>query len=255
MKKYSMLLAALLLASGAAQAVGTITGLSASPAQAIAGESVAYKIATSGSGACGVRLVYSGPNYEPSDNMLINNAPGAGGVIHKTIAKAGTYQLKAIGSPSLNPKCNGEANLTVVVVDKPAAKPGLQIGATGPVVAANPGIFMMEMNCPNPYHKYTQGVNQSKGEYYCVKQNVSCPAGFTGSMDSQTGKLVCTPQITATCPEGWTGGVVDGKLVCNSIPQPNIPCPKATPDWKWGTAYYKESWNKMGCNANLEPPK
>jgi hypothetical protein len=71
-------------------------------------------------------------------------------------------------------------------------------------------------------------------------------------MNDQSGKLVCTPKITAQCPEGWSGGAVDGKLVCNSNLQPHVSCP-ATPDWKWGTSYYKDSWNKMGCSANIKP--
>ena len=46
-------------------------------------------------------------------------------------------------------------------------------------------------------NRYNSDVNPSKGEYYCVKANVGCPVGFSGSMDQQNGKLTCTPVITA----------------------------------------------------------
>jgi hypothetical protein len=82
---------------------------------------------------------------------------------------------------------------------------------------------------------------------------VGCPDGFTGGMDQQTGKLTCTPVIVAQCPFGWDGGPVDGKLVCNSKPQPHVACPKSTPDWQWGASYYKDGWNTMGCSANAKP--
>jgi len=134
-----------------------------------------------------------------------------------------------------------------------AAQPGDKPTATTPQ-APRPQLSLDFTGiCPSPYEKLTQGIDTSKGEYYCLKANVGCPAGFTGAMDSVTGKLSCTPVITAQCPVGWSGGAVDGKLVCNSIPQPLVACPKNTKDWQWGTSYAKNSWNRMGCFANLKP--
>jgi hypothetical protein len=263
MKKYALCLASLITVCGSAHAVGTITGLTSTPASPVAGESVKYKISTNGTGSCGVRLVYDGTSYEPSDNMLINNQPGAGGVIEKTISNAGTYKLKAMGSPSLNPKCNGEASLTIVVKDKPSpiaasggGKPSAGTGSAQPQAAAIAlGAMTLSeaMICPPPYAKYTQGVDVSKGEAYCVKSDATCPDGYTSSRNQQTGQLACTPKVAAAAPDGWSHGAGNGVLVFNSIPQPMVKCPKATPDWQWGTTYFKESWNRMGCQANNKP--
>jgi hypothetical protein len=63
--------------------------------------------------------------------MLINNQPAGGGVMDKTIAKAGTYTVTAMGSPSLDPKCGGEAKITVIIKDKPAPR--------APAAPASPG--------------------------------------------------------------------------------------------------------------------
>lgn len=267
MKNRIVLLASLLALCGAAHAVGTITGLTTSPANPVAGESVKFKITATGSGACAVRLIYAGTNYEPSDNTMINNQPGAGGVMDKTIAKAGSYNVKAVGSPSLNPKCNGEANLTVAVKDKPApaapaapdgGKPsaGAGLGAMQPQAPAVVlgAITMSEaMTCPTPYTRYTQGVDVSKGEAYCVKTDATCPEDYSNNRNPQTGQLTCTPKVPVAAPDGWTHGSGNGVLVFNSIPQPMVKCPKSTPDWQWGTTYFKEGWNRMGCRANLKP--
>lgn len=249
----SLYIATLLTISGAAHAVGTITGLTAVPANPVVGESVKYKMTTSGAGECGVRLVYAGPNYEPSDNALINTQANGGGVIDKTISKAGTYNLTAMGSPTLNPKCNGEAKLTVVVKDKPVGNPG-GIGGVAPV-AVNPNLNLglAETICPAPYTKSTSGLNVAKGEALCIKSAATCPEGYNGNTNQQTGQLTCTPKNDPQSPLGWTLGSASGLLVFNSIPQPLVYCPKSTPDWQWGTTYYKESWNRMGCTANIKP--
>jgi hypothetical protein len=109
------------------------------------------------------------------------------------------------------------------------------------------------MNCPSPYTRYTQGVDVSKGEAYCVKSDGTCPEGYTSGRNQQTGQLTCTPKTPVDAPDGWTHGGGNGVLVFNSIPQPLVNCPKSTPDWQWGTTYFKESWNRMGCRANLKP--
>jgi hypothetical protein len=294
--KYALCLASFITVCGTAHAVGTITGLTAVPANPVAGEAVKYKITTSGAGACGVRVLYAGGN-EPSDNMLINNQPAGGGVMDKTIAKAGTYTVTAMGSPSLNPKCGGEAKITVVIKDKPApaappaapatpatpatpaspatpampampAIPGMPAPAGGkpaagmgmgalqpqaPVIAMGAMTMSEAMTCPTPYTKYTQGVDVSKGEAYCVKPDATCPEAYTSNRNPQTGQLTCTPKVPVASPEGWTHGAGNGEQSFNSIPQPMVKCPTATPAWQWGTTYYKESWNRMGCRANLKP--
>jgi hypothetical protein len=254
MKKTTLYLATLLTLSGAAHAVGTITGLTSVPATPVTGESVKFKMTTTGSGQCGVRLVYAGSNYEPSDNALINTQPNGGGVIDKSFTKAGTYMLKAMGSPTLNPNCNGEATMTLVVKEKPAANPGPVVSST-PVVVAKPNLplALAETICPAPYTKSTQGLNVAKGEALCIKSAATCPEGYNGKTNDQTGQLTCTPKNDPQSPLGWTLGSASGVLIFNSIPQPMVFCPKSTPDWQWGTTYYKESWNRMGCTANIKP--
>jgi hypothetical protein len=271
LNKYALCLASLVTLCGTAHAVGNITGVTAVPASPVAGESVKFKISTSGSGACGVRVVYAGGPYEPSDNTLINNQPAGGGVMDKTLAKAGTYTVTAMGSPTLNPKCGGEAKVTVVVKEKPApaapatpatpapgGKPaaGMGMGALqpqAPVIAMGAITLSEAMTCPTPYTRYTQGVDVSKGEAYCVKSDATCPEGYASNRNQQTGQLTCTPKVPVAAPDGWTHGSGNGELSFNSIPQPMVKCPKSTPDWQWGTTYYKESWNRMGCRANLKP--
>ena len=148
--------------SSAAHAVGTIAGISSSPANPVPGQQAKFKITSTGAGECGMRLVYevmSAGGSEPSNNMLINTQPGSGGQIEKTIGIAGTYKLKAIGSPSLNPKCSGSAELIVYVNGK--SEPA----ATMPTVpAALAGIVMMtdETICLALYVKNTQGMDVAK---------------------------------------------------------------------------------------------
>lgn len=107
--------------------------------------------------------------------------------------------------------------------------------------------------CPAPYTKYSQGVDASKGESYCVKSDATCPEGYSSNRNQQNGQLTCTPKAAVPAPDGWSPGFGTGVLVFNSVPQPLVKCPKSTPDWQWGTTYYKEGWNKMGCRANIKP--
>ena len=264
LKTISFCLVAFFAMSSAAHAVGTIAGISSSPANPVPGQQAKFKITSTGAGECGMRLVYevvSAGGSEPSDNILINTQPGSGGQIEKTIGIAGTYKLKAIGSPSLNPKCSGSAELIVYVNGKsePAAatgKPGTagaQAAATMLTApAAMTGIVMMvdETICPAPYVKNTQGMDVSKGESQCIKTDATCADGYTNNRNQQTGQLTCTPKVMPAAPLGWKQGTGYGSVVYDSIPQPLVKCPKATQDWKWGTSYFKESWNRMGCLAN-----
>jgi len=266
LKKIIPCLVILIAINGAAHAVGTINDITSSPANPVPGEQAKFKITSTGAGQCGMRLVYeviSGGGSEPSDNMLINTQPGSGGQMEKTIGKAGIYKLKAIGSPSLNPKCNGAAELIVYVNGKPApapaaatGKPGAaaaQAAATMPTApAAMAGITAMsdETICPAPYVKYTQGLDVAKGESQCIKSDATCTDGYTNNRNQQTGQLTCTPKLIPESPLGWKQGAGNGAVVYDSVPQPPVKCPKATQDWKWGTSYFKEGWNRMGCMAN-----
>ena len=110
-----------------------------------------------------------------------------------------------------------------------------------------------ETICPAPYVKTTNGMDASKGESLCIKSAAICPDGYSGNTNDQNGQQTCTQKVDTTPPLGWKTGVGSGILVFNSIPQPMVKCPKATKDWQWGTKYYKESWNRMGCIANLKP--
>jgi hypothetical protein len=115
------------------------------------------------------------------------------------------------------------------------------------------GMPQMGANCPAPYEKSTAGFDVSKGEFQCVKSAATCPDAYDSQRNDMTGQLTCTLKQVPAAPLGWAPGVGGGKLVYDSIPQPMINCPKSTPTWQWGTAYFKESWNRMGCRANLKP--
>ena len=108
--------------------------------------------------------------------------------------------------------------------------------------------------CPAPYEKFevpiTDGI--AKGEYFCKKKPAPCPANFYGSVDTSNGELTCHPDVVPSPPISWSKGKLTGTIVFESNPQPLINCP-TSPDWQWGTVYYKDSWNKMGCMARLKP--
>ena len=110
-----------------------------------------------------------------------------------------------------------------------------------------------ETICPAPYSKFTSGMDASKGESLCVKSAGTCADGYVSQRNDLNGQLTCIPNTPVPAPLGWSAGPGHGVYVFNSIPQPIVKCPKATKDWQWGTRYYTESWNRMGCIANLKP--
>jgi hypothetical protein len=114
-------------------------------------------------------------------------------------------------------------------------------------------VLQMPATCPAPYTKYTNGMDESKGEYECVKSAATCPDAYDSHRNDANGELTCTLKQIPPAPTGWAPGAGGGNLVYTSIPQPMVNCPKATPTWQWGTTYWKESWNRMGCRANLKP--
>ena len=125
---------------------------------------------------------------------------------------------------------------------------------TPPVMNLPVGGGVMQMAaCPAPYNKDTSGFDVKKGEFECIKTAATCPDGYDSQRNDMNGQLTCTPKQLPGAPVGWTLGSGNGKIVYDSIPQPLINCPKSTPDWQWGTTYWKESWNRMGCRANLKP--
>jgi hypothetical protein len=109
--------------------------------------------------------------------------------------------------------------------------------------------------CPDGYTKdaSTSSEDVKKGALRCVKNAVSCPQGWVGTMEPSTGALTCTVANPPTCPAGWHGNAQTGKLVCNPVTPAKLNCPANTPDWQWGTKYYSENWNVVGCNPNLKP--
>jgi hypothetical protein len=113
MNEYTLLLGAFLAFGGPASGIGTISGMTASQPTSVVGQAVRYNITSSGGSACGLRLVYGGG--EPADNVLMNSQPGSGAYIDKVFTKAGTYNLRAVGSSSMDPKCSGQASISIVV--------------------------------------------------------------------------------------------------------------------------------------------
>ncbi|TWO68743.1 hypothetical protein FN976_22395 [Caenimonas sedimenti] len=240
-RRIAALLFAACLAGGAHAA--TITGISASPANPTAGQQVTFTINLAAGSQCGIRLVYG--NGEPSDNTLtgVGNAS-----IAKTLAKAGTYQIQAIGSPTLTPGCTGQAAMTLVVKEKPAMPPM--------VVAPNLVIGGMVPMCPPaPYKEDIR--NLQTGKLHCYQPNPSCPTGWKqASFNDGTGQLQCVTAVDPVCPAGFDGSYAGGVLKCVPKPQPKVACVTgALPQNPWGTSYYAEGWNRLGCSVNLAPPK
>jgi hypothetical protein len=151
------------------------------------------------------------------------------------------------------------ASLTVIGAAH-AADPGPKLGnkppMTPPVLNLPMGGLQMASVCPAPYNKDTGGFDVKKGEFECIKTAATCPDGYDSQRNDVTGQLTCTPKQIPGAPQGWVlqqALSTTGKYVYDSYPQPMINCPKSTPDWQWGTTYWKEGWNRMGCRANLKP--
>jgi hypothetical protein len=230
-------------ASLATAHAATITGVSTTPAQPTAGQQVMFTVHMSGTGQCGVRLVYGG-NNEPSDNVMYTS--GSSTAVHKTLAKAGTYNVQAIPSPTLTPGCTGQAAMTLVVKDPaPLVSPNLA-GAFASVVPYCP---------PAPYKEDAR--DTQTGKLHCHQPNPSCPAGWKqASFSDATGQLQCVAAVEPSCPAGFDGSYANGVLKCMPKPQPKVACATgALPANPWGTSYFTQNWNVLGCSVNLAPPK
>jgi hypothetical protein len=109
--------------------------------------------------------------------------------------------------------------------------------------------------CPAPYVLSNDGVDIAKGERTCQKSQPPshCPDTSDRSWNAKTGQILCLPKTEPAAPLGWTHRKFSGAVVFDSNPQPQIQCPKSTPDWQWGSAYFKQSWDRMGCKANSKP--
>jgi hypothetical protein len=167
--------------------------------------------------------------------------------------------LGTIGTAFAAASASGQLGVTQTQ-RTPAGPVGGQLEATqtrrAPVMVTG-GVTI----CPAPYTKSAAGMDVSKGESQCIKTEANCGnPGFVSQSNAQTGQLTCLPsshlaQHGASVPlgpTGWSGGRVGDShvYVYNSNPQPVVNCPKSTPDWKSGSSYFKESWNRMGCRAN-----
>jgi hypothetical protein len=108
--------------------------------------------------------------------------------------------------------------------------------------------------CPAPYYKVTNNpnVNASKGESLCRKNQAFCAAGYVGSTNHQTGLLTCTPTPGPNPPLDWSNASANGVVVFESILQPVVACPASTKTSQLPTAYYRNSWDEMGCTVQLQ---
>lgn len=240
------------LAAGNAWAAGTVTGISTAVPKIKLGESTTAIVQGTASGqnynkGCSVRITMQYPDNTKEvahPHYIASTFPQPDFYVKPT--KPGKVKVIADGNTASNGwiACQGMVQ-TELIVEAPVTA---SIAST-----LAPAIIMAtSLTCPTGYEKV--GENPAKGEIKCRKLPAACPAHFEGSVDSSNGKLVCTPK-PASCPDGWQGGMQGGILNCTSVPQPSLPCPDKTQQWKWGSSYYKEGWRFMGCSANLEPAK
>ncbi len=254
-------IASLLLASVSsafAASNGALTSLTASATTVTVGQEVSFTVlGTIKPGTKGCRIS-GGKAGSYSDMGVFTSFPA---VMPKKFSfdKAGTYYVHMYGGTAdTEHVCDGNLNVKITVMDKPKpmVMPGAQVGPVSPM-AANIQFQMPGVCPPAPYHKIPENSDDATGKLRCIQPNPSCPEGWKqGAFDSNIGRLTCVPAVEPKCPAGFSGGMQNGSLVCTAhMPQPKIACPKATPANKWGTTYYAESWNVVGCSVNLEPPK
>ncbi len=200
----------------------TLTGVTA-PAEIFAGDE--FTVHIQGTGLCKYVLdagVYTHTEPPASTQTLPNWIAAKPSVswfpfLTKTNESFHIYTLKVTATGT----CKSPGGQPVTTTMK-VKRPVLDNPGNSPVVVP------FTASCPAPYLYHTDNSDGGKGEFYCKKYEPTCPAGWTGSVDKAT-----------------------GTLTCNSTPQPNIACPKSTPTWASGASYYKESWDKMGCKANV----
>lgn len=284
MKKYILLLTALLSLSGMAHATRTITAITVSQTEVKQSELFVNYIKISGSGTCKLQISYTGPSTA-TDYYTVDSTTAVNGyalVVSKSLGTPGNYKVKAEGDKRSNDGCAGSADATIHITrvaikfgtsSAPMVCPTGYDLITGTTAGPSPKPFAscekQEPNCPSglfPNFNNQTGVltcsanvggtcaegwiradakDQLGGRLVCKPKmpEIVCPPNFNAKFDAATNLLVCTPIITAPCPNGWAGSAADGKLVCNSKPQPIVTCPTNVD----GSKYFKNGWNTMGC--------
>jgi hypothetical protein len=247
----------LCLSAGAALAApGKITGISAQPSPAKVGEKLVFKVQATGD-LCAYRIEIEGHQYKydgsanskTQGGAILNNPNTPGELtLFGGLNKAGTFDVLVYGmSGGALPNCQGSAQMKLTVqASGMVAAPVGGLGVAGSFTPLHCQQGFTESSLPQSA--------KDAGELTCTKQAAFCPENYIGQMDQATGKLVCEPKPGA-CPDGWSGGMQNGKLVCNPNPQPTVKCPDKTPSNQWGASYYKDGWRVYGCSKNMAPPK
>ena len=254
----SMLGIGMLISSSAFAANGTVTGITLSKTAIQAGETITFSV--QGNIAAGKKChLYGlrGDTGESYDLGLVSAASAsattfsasfpANGFPAKplTLTKQGQQYIHASGGTAdKENECTGSVSAIVTVggVTKPPSAPSASPAAGS--VNQSSTMAAATASCPDGYR--TDLNTPATGELKCTKLQLSCPSGFTSSMDSKTGFLTCTPIVEGKCPDGWVGAVEKGLLLCAPVKR-HVDCVKTAPDWKWGDEYYTESWNVVGC--------
>ncbi|MBL8515815.1 MAG: hypothetical protein JNM76_02505 [Betaproteobacteria bacterium] len=249
-----------------ANSAATITNFSVSPQEAKQGDVVTATVMVKGVA-------------KPTQCNVAIKVIGAGGkgVFENTLVKVGG--AGDTGTGTLGIKIDVPGDFVVQV------GPGMSDGGAGPClgnkemrlkvnlppppVTLTAPVVNAVLICPTGYEK--KGGNSEKGEIKCVKVQGQCPEdyklwyvvgdGGASALPSlfSPGTMVCVRKPgNPECPPGYQGGK-DSKeenlVYCAPDPQPTLPCPTATPQWKWGSMYFKQGWQVMGCTANVEPAK
>jgi hypothetical protein len=171
---------------------------------------------------CSVQLIARSPDNGNNFMKLTPNGPymldtSAPLVMPFTLTQPGKYRVLAV-TPGTAGGCGSLSSGTIVSsnlqIDFTLPAPPAPIGqvalATTPMQVTTLSMSGPPGTCPNGYDRLTSGVDTSKGEFYCIKKWQECPAGYTQSVNDNTGVITCSPNATPACPAGWTGGVVDG---------------------------------------------
>ncbi|MDB5807002.1 MAG: hypothetical protein JWN73_4324 [Betaproteobacteria bacterium] len=215
---------------------------------------------------CSVQLIARSPDSGNNFMKLTPNGPymldtSAPLVMPFTLTQPGKYRVLAV-TPGTAGGCGSLSSGTIISsnlqIDFTLPAPPPPIGqlalANTPMQVTTLSMSGPPGTCPTGYDRLTSGVDTSKGEFYCIKKWQECPAGYTQSVNDNTGVITCSPTVVPTCPSGWTGGVADGgKLVCNPVAQPVIACGdspmKAQGYYLQYQKYQNPGWNRMGCYA------
>lgn len=236
------------------------------------GQAVTVSFATSAKhnklSPCSMQIIVRSPD---SGNNLFQRGPVVASLLNTdppqvmsvTLPKPGHYRALVINPTASPGACGSLPNDSIVnsnlQIDFSIAPPLSEAMSSLNVAAGNlspapVNSISVPGNCPGGYDRLTDGVNASKGEFYCIKKWEACPTGYSQTNNDNTGQITCTPTSAPSCPAGWTGGVGDGgKLICNPVSQPVIACGDSPLKAQgYYLQYYKlqnPGWNRMGCSA------